>query len=73
MPTEDSVRRIIRDFKPGRQSTYAAAHLFFLAGNVSSSYSLLLSIVGVLLRAVPIEKNKMPVLIDPFVNVAVIT
>ncbi|GJJ69118.1 hypothetical protein EMPS_01464 [Entomortierella parvispora] len=31
MPTEDSVRRIIRDFKPNRQSTYAAAHLFFLA------------------------------------------
>lgn len=32
MPTEDSVRRIIRDFKVGRPATYSAAHLFFLAG-----------------------------------------
>ena len=32
MPTEDSVRRIIRDFKTGRPATYSAAHLFFLAG-----------------------------------------
>ncbi|KAF9437606.1 vacuolar sorting protein VPS33/slp1 [Entomortierella beljakovae] len=32
LPTEDSVRRIIRDFKNGRPSVYAAAHLFFLAG-----------------------------------------
>ncbi|KAF9409198.1 vacuolar sorting protein VPS33/slp1 [Podila epigama] len=31
MPTEDSVRRIIRDFKVGRPATYSAAHLFFLA------------------------------------------
>ncbi|KAG0319127.1 vacuolar sorting protein VPS33/slp1 [Dissophora globulifera] len=31
MPTEDSVRRIIRDFKTGRPATYSAAHLFFLA------------------------------------------
>ncbi|KAI1313460.1 vacuolar sorting protein VPS33/slp1 [Mortierella claussenii] len=31
MPTENSVRRIIRDFKTGRPATYSAAHLFFLA------------------------------------------
>ncbi|KAG0240421.1 vacuolar sorting protein VPS33/slp1 [Mortierella sp. GBA43] len=31
MPTEDSVRRIIRDFKVGRDATYAAGHLFFLS------------------------------------------
>lgn len=32
MPTEDSVRRIIRDFKVNQNATYSAAHLFFLAG-----------------------------------------
>ncbi|KAG0315481.1 vacuolar sorting protein VPS33/slp1 [Linnemannia gamsii] len=31
MPTEDSVRRIIRDFKVNQNATYSAAHLFFLA------------------------------------------
>ncbi|KAF9354792.1 vacuolar sorting protein VPS33/slp1 [Mortierella sp. AD094] len=31
MPTEDSVRRIIRDFKTGREATYSAGHLYFLA------------------------------------------
>ncbi|KAF9937959.1 vacuolar sorting protein VPS33/slp1 [Modicella reniformis] len=31
MPTEDSVRRIIRDFKTGRTATYSAGHLFFLS------------------------------------------
>ncbi|KAF8926203.1 vacuolar sorting protein VPS33/slp1 [Dissophora ornata] len=32
MPTEDSVRRIIRDFRTGQPATYSAAHLFFLSG-----------------------------------------
>ncbi|KAF9366295.1 vacuolar sorting protein VPS33/slp1 [Mortierella sp. NVP85] len=31
MPTEDSVRRIIRDFKTGQPATYSAGHLFFLS------------------------------------------
>ncbi|KAF9585154.1 vacuolar sorting protein VPS33/slp1 [Lunasporangiospora selenospora] len=31
LPTEDSIRRIIRDFKVGRTPAYAAGHLFFLS------------------------------------------
>ncbi|KAF8982806.1 vacuolar sorting protein VPS33/slp1 [Entomortierella lignicola] len=31
LPTEDSVRRIIRDFKIGQPATYSAGHIYFLA------------------------------------------
>ncbi|KAG0267953.1 vacuolar sorting protein VPS33/slp1 [Actinomortierella ambigua] len=31
-PTDDSIRRLIRDFPAGKPPTYAAGHFFFLAG-----------------------------------------